>query len=68
LGYVYKICHPGGGIDVNKRLGTTHSHADEHEVAFPESIHPKYILKATQYDRFGSAGTPIYNPAYNPGR
>jgi RHS repeat-associated protein len=66
FGYVYKICNPGGGVDVNRVLGSKHRHATEREIAFPESISPNYVLDATQYDRFGDADDRIYNSGYNP--
>jgi RHS repeat-associated protein len=54
LGYVYRICDPGTGLDVNEDLGDRSPYPKQQEVVFT-NIPRKYIIGATSYTPTKSA-------------
>lgn len=55
-GYVYSICDPGGGIDVNQELGNNpgfmkSEYSWQEEVVFAKGIPARFIIGATSYER-----------------
>jgi RHS repeat-associated protein len=67
-GYVYDICDPGGGIDINERYknNPNFKFQDQEEVAFKKAISARNIRGAYSISRDGSQGYYEKNPGYNP--
>jgi hypothetical protein len=68
-GYLYSICEPKGGIDINARYGynqETNRFAYQEEIAFEGQILRRYIIRATRYFKDRTEGKTVNNPFYKP--
>jgi hypothetical protein len=68
-GYVYEICDPGKGININERFKDSleffrRKYDKDREIAFENFISNENIKGATFYDRNRNKGTYYKNPNY----
>jgi Heat-labile enterotoxin alpha chain len=65
-GYLYTICEPKGGIDINLKYGREHDYAYQEEIAFEDQILRRYIIGGTKYFQNAEEGKTQINPRYRP--